>query len=89
MVPVQQAHFPAPEPFACRRGIIVDHAGSGPQLLHEVVEIHKAVQVITEPGDEALLQQIPHLRSAVAEQFNLQIRPLAAERRHIGHQAVA
>jgi hypothetical protein len=38
--PVQQAHLPTPEPFACRRRI-VDHAGSGPQLLYEVVQIHQ------------------------------------------------
>ena len=40
-------------------------------------------------GREALVQQIPHLRSPVAEQLNFQVRPLAPQRRHIRHHAVA
>jgi hypothetical protein len=32
-----------------------------------LVQIHQAVEVVTELGDEALLQQNLHLRSSVAE----------------------
>src|SRR5438445_7667138 len=64
--PVQQVHLPTPEPFVCRCGI-VNHASRRPQLLHEVVQINQAVEVVTELANEALLQQIPHLRGPVAE----------------------
>src|SRR5215831_10537459 len=54
-----------------------------------MIEIYQTVEVVSEFGREALLQQIPHLRSPVAEQLNFQVRPLAPQRRHIGHHAVA
>src|SRR5438445_13851538 len=60
--PVQQVHLPTPEPFVCRR-VLVDHVRGGPQRLHEVVQIHQAVEVVTELGGEALVRPIPHLRT--------------------------
>ena len=52
--PVQQVHLPTPEPFVCRCGI-VNHASRRPQLLHEVVQIDQAVEIVTELGEEAIL----------------------------------
>ncbi len=59
------------------------------ELFCQVIEIYKMVEVVSEFWREAILQQIPHLRSSVAEQLNFQVRPLAPQRRHIGDHAVA
>src|SRR5204862_8223016 len=59
------------------------------ELFRRVIEIYKTLEVVSEFWPEAFLQQIPHLRGPVAEQLHFQVRPLAPQRRHIGHYAVA
>src|SRR3989304_4472712 len=56
-----------------------------PQFLHEVVQVDEAMDLPPEPLlGEGLLQQVPHLRSAVAEELDLQLRPFADQGGDVG-----
>ena len=80
--------LPASQPFAGRSRRVLQHMRCSAELFRRVIEIYKTLEVVSEFGREAFLQQIPHLRGPVAEQLDFQVRPLAPQRRHIGHHAV-
>ena len=58
--------LPASQPFAGRSRRVLQHMRCCAELFRRVIEVYKTLEVVSEFGREAFLQQIPHLRGAVA-----------------------
>src|SRR5579863_8263051 len=69
---VEQGLLPASQPFAGRSRRVLQHMRCSAELFRRVIEIYKTLEVVSEFGCEAFLQQIPHLRGPVAEQLDFQ-----------------